>query len=180
MGAVESLCSSGILLNRGLIESAGRVTDIIRKYLGKGTPGEIEVDHPVVKRIAVFQRDTSIVIRLTYEKFPPSATPFLGFLIADESGNVLFGSNPALARNSAIRRSGDISRGSVEAVIDSPILMTGCYVVSIFFGDGTKDMFVGRDCLTLEYVSQAYGYDNVKTGYLGRIVPKVEFTYYEE
>jgi lipopolysaccharide transport system ATP-binding protein len=178
MRAVESLCSTGMLLNHGSIELAGPIKEVIKAYIGKRKPDEIEVEHPVVKKVKVFQRNTSIIIKLTYKELPGSTFPFLGFLVTDESGTVLFGSNPSLARSNVFRK--DIScSGSVEAAIESPMLVTGSYLISIFFGDGAKDIYVCRDCLTLDYVSKDYVYD-MRSHVLGRIIPKVEFRYYEE
>lgn len=179
MGAVQGLCSRGILLNQGVVESAGHIEDVIKGYLGKGKPGEIVVDHPVVNKVEVFQRNASVVIKLTYKQLPNTISPFLGFLVADQSGRVLFGSNPALARSTVFKRRDNATDGSVEAIIDSPILRTGSYLVSIFFGDGARDIYVCRDCLTFDYISKEYAY-NMRTNDLGCIVPKVEFRYHEE
>ena len=62
-------------------------------------------------------------------------------------------------------------------IIKEPILVSGNYLISIFLGDGIKDMFTSRDCISLEYLSENHKYKSSDSWKIGSVLPIVKYEF---
>ncbi|MGH9818795.1 MAG: Wzt carbohydrate-binding domain-containing protein, partial [Pyrinomonadaceae bacterium] len=120
----------------------------IGTYLRQGSSSAFQSDHESVRYASIRQESDRLTLDVKYHLPEPAIFPCLGFVVSDPTGNPIFGTNPKfdnVAPLSTPRTSGQIS-----VSIRQPALADGTYYLSLWFGDGVTDFFIGRDCLTFE------------------------------
>jgi lipopolysaccharide transport system ATP-binding protein len=134
---IQNLCSRTIWLDKGKVAFEGNTGDTIAAYLSHLQSDKSIESDSVIKDVNVQQKDTDIHIRVKYDMGNETIVPHLGFVLYDESLRAVLGSNPIL--ENAIMPSAS-SSGEIVAAIKSPNLKNGNYTISLWFGDGAKDI----------------------------------------
>jgi lipopolysaccharide transport system ATP-binding protein len=110
-----------------------------------------------------------IVLTAEYELENPILIPSLGFVLYNNEGIPIFGTNPIVENLEFTSRA--YQRGKIEVTILEPKLIDGDYLVSIWFGDGKENFLEDLECLTFE-VSGMSTNKQLSQSIVGNIVPK--------
>lgn len=113
MGAVDTLCSKGLVLNNGMIDFLGTSKDAIDRYLNTRTENSAVYNNPtprydsdilevVIKNsknetTQVFRFDESIVLFFKIKVSPEHLDAFIGFRIKDQMERNIFSSETRLS-----------------------------------------------------------------------------------
>jgi lipopolysaccharide transport system ATP-binding protein len=150
LGAVENLCNSAILLDEGNISTSGNIKDVIRSYQKNNEPkNEISFgEESVVKKIKLFQVEDKITIECYFHNSVVLDNPTIGIVVHDYNENKIFGSNTKLhpPENPVFPS----AEGKFTALITSPLLVDGIYILSLWFGNNDVDFFVADKLLTFK------------------------------
>jgi len=151
MSAVQDLCMRAVLLESGAIAKAGAVEETIKHYLKDGASNKIVFNNQPIKTASVRQVGDEINLVVEYEIDRQLTVPNLGFVISDYLGNPICGSNPKIAKLED--RIIPNSKGTIRVTLQYPKLLNGTYRLSLWFGDGVRDFFSAKDCLTFEVIN---------------------------
>ena len=181
MSAVRKLCKTGVLLENGMIKYSGKIADVMDTYLETAYL-QTNVYRPkdnVVKEVSVKQNRNKIELTLKYESVIPIMKPFLHFIVYDNYGNPIFGTNPF---KSGLQDFGTPKKkGEIKVEISSPYLANGTYPVSVCLSDGPPHLdscmiFLGDKCvqLNIENMNEMVTYDDKDDGLIN---PELTFFY---
>ena len=172
LGAVSALCSSAIVLDRGKVKYDGPTAEGVALYLQDAGNSELSFDDGVIDHASVRQVGPAIEISVSYNLESPIDFPCLGFSISDPTGNPVCGTNPKIDRLGPL----DSARkqGAVKVRFEHPKLLDGSYNLSLWFGDGKQDFYVGRDCLSFDVVGMTTEQHN-RPGMNGYCYPECEW-----
>lgn len=172
MAAINSICSSALLVDKGVVLGKGTASAITNLYLGQNSLSFKKYADEWLTAITVKHLNGEIELEASYS-FPNDQfrLPHLGFVIYNSLGIPLFGANPTLQNKGefpSIRK----RNGKVLAKINSPKLGNGTYSISIWFGDGFSDRTVDEHALR-------FTIDNSDPNYqtLGDVIPSVDFSF---
>ena len=179
MVAIQRLCTSCSVLDNGKLVYSGSVPNAIDYYLKDNETGtSYRPDNNIVSLIQTNFDNGTLVIKLTYNAPFFIKEPSLGFIVYDNYGNALFGSNPLIecCNDFGPQR----KTGTVTATIKGPLLSDGHYYISIWFNDGKaygKHIFEKERCLSLDITNGQTGALRNISGYLGPIIPNISYTF---
>lgn len=177
IGAVVSLCSRGILLDRGRFMLEGDIKEVTGKYL-EGVVGN-EVTFPgnsLVSWAKVEQRGAEIYVEATYRTSEAIDTPCLAVSFYSFMGTPLFIANPRDFQQERIASEGDLGRVSFRII--QPALHDGDYYISLHFGDSRTDFESHIHCMRLIVQGMVKTRAKVHTDYYGFICPQIsEYKY---
>lgn len=151
ISSMSQLCTKGILLKNGQLQTKGGIHDVIDHYLNEGKSNETTFEGHWVERANVKQVNDRIEISVEYNASRELALPCLGFVISDYLGNPICGTNPVIDQVSPLTI--PRKKGRVRAILEYPKLLNGAYKLSVWFGDGKTDYFFQKDCLIFEVVN---------------------------
>ena len=176
LSALLQLCDQGILLEGGRIEARGAIAQVAARYTqALRRPLRLEgLAERVIKQLSVEQVGRTIELSLTYELDQPFRLPNFGFVIHDERGVPVAGSCPI--RCGITEAGGGAKRGSVKAVMTSPILCDGKYSFSIWFDDGYADFIHLPSFLHLDVVNMGMSM-NKNPAREGAVIPECEWIF---
>ena len=179
MAAVQRLCKSCCVIDNGNIVYSGTAANAIDYYLKDNEIGSsYRPNNNIVSLIQTNLDNGILVIKLTYNAPFFIKEPSLGFIVHDNYGNSLFGSNPLVecCNNFGPPR----KTGTVTATIKEPLLSDGHYYISIWFNDGKsygKHIFEKERCLSLDIINGRTGVLRNTSGYLGPIIPNILYAF---
>ncbi|MDF1694536.1 MAG: ABC transporter ATP-binding protein [Saprospiraceae bacterium] len=145
--AIRRLTSKAILLTQGKIAKIGSPQDVYEVYNDGLSMQSIKryAQNDVVKSVKVYY-DFNLKIEVDYKFQKENQLPHLGYIVSNRNGEKLFGGNPSLdnVKFAEYYR----KEGKVIITVEQPLLRKGTYFVSIFFGNGSKDVFVDENCVS--------------------------------
>ncbi len=179
MVSIKRLCKRCYVLDNGNIIYTGTVDNAIEYYLKDNEIGSSYYpNNNVVSLVQANFDKGALSIKLAYEANFIIKEPSLGFVVYDNYGNALFGSNPLVECYNDFGT--PQKKGTVTATIKGPLLSEGLYYISIWFNDGKsygKHIFEKERCLSLEITNGQTGVLRNISGYLGPIIPNVSYTF---
>jgi lipopolysaccharide transport system ATP-binding protein len=140
---IQKICNQGVLLKKGKLNlSKAAINSIIDQYVqDDNLILEKQYTNAPLEKISIEQIGKKIQINALYNSPKEIQLPSLGFVIYNNLGNPIFGSNPWI--NSKYRNSKTMysKKGGITIDIHFPKLMDGYYFLSVWFGDGHIDFF---------------------------------------
>ena len=151
MNMIESLCSKTFVLDGGILSGPLSVKDGMKLYLGKSHVNEVSFLDDWLTSAKIEQQDDCLVITAAYKLEKLVKLPSLGFVISDDHGRPITGSNPVIDCQPELPV--PQHEGSIRVIIENPKLLNGTYGLSLWFGDGREDIFHEKDCILFEVVN---------------------------
>ncbi len=175
MSSLGELCKKALLLENGQISLADDSKAVIPRYLSNQSSSSKKYPKTSpIKYLEINQIGDAIILSVDYEVKQKYKLLNFGFVMYDNLGNPLFGSNPQIHR---IVPPSDIRlNGKINAYIQEPVLLDGNYTVSVWLGDGDKNFFHDANCLSIDI----QGMTNIlqlNKSVVGAIAPKVAYSY---
>jgi lipopolysaccharide transport system ATP-binding protein len=170
-GAIKNLCNKGIYLKKGQLALDGTVDEVLHTYLSEmmDISKSATFENPIIRKLSVEQKDDVLEINFSYACERPLKIPCFGFVISDELGNPVTGTNPI---KSGIRDFGvPKTSGDFRVILTSPKLMDGIYFLSIWFGDENYHLFNYPQYLTFEISNMALNINRMRMAE-GSIIPE--------
>ena len=175
MGAIQSLCNTAIYLKNGEFVSMGNAKAIVGGYLGeKNNLSNYKEYDSILKYVKIVQEKDFIILTAEYDLKAPILTPSLGFVLYNNEGIPIFGTNPIMENIEFNSRS--YTSGTIEVKITEPKLIDGDYILSVWFGDGKENFLEDLECLTFE-VSGMTDNKLYSQSIVGNVVPKTEWKF---
>jgi lipopolysaccharide transport system ATP-binding protein len=145
MGAVQTLCSQGLLLNRGRLEYSGTVRETIQKYLAKGDVGsamyfEERKDKPSITSVEIDREELkkgNLAVEIGFRSPFPLNPPVPGVVVSSALGVPVFGTNPRFHRKNYPTKS--MTEGNLKVKAEKIPLNNGNYQLSVYLGDWNMD-----------------------------------------
>ena len=175
MGAIQNLCNKAIHLKNGQFVNMGVAKNIVSEYLSErnNLSNYKEFDKYLVNA-KIEQVEAKIVLSAEYDLDIPVLVPSLGFVLYNNEGIPIFGTNPIVENLEFSSR--NYKKGKIEVTIVEPKLIDGDYLVSIWFGDGKENFLEDLECLTFE-VSGMSTNKKLSQSVVGNIVPKTTWKF---
>lgn len=177
MAAVKQLCTRGFYLQDGAMVFDGPINEVVDRYLDQNRASEKHFDTGAVRYVKVGQTTIGIELEVRYVCQHELGLPNLGFVVNDNEGRPVFGSNPKIIPGPHHARTLYPSEGTVKAVITAPALLDGVYSFSIWFGDKHEDLFSEPDCVSLEVVAMTSVNQLYKAHQIGAVVPECTYEF---
>jgi lipopolysaccharide transport system ATP-binding protein len=174
VSAIKDLCNKGIYLASGRVAATGEIDTAIKAYLGGGIDSKIEPERGPVKRLSIIQENETLVLEADWQHTEALTLPNLGFVIYNSLGVPVVGANPWLMGIDA----GDLprDRGHIKARLTEPRLLDGNYYLSVWFGDGRRDIIELAQCVAFEGRGMAGPRQNLPA-IVGSVAPRCEFAF---
>jgi lipopolysaccharide transport system ATP-binding protein len=176
MALVNQLCNKGIILRQGKTMGATSVENAVSDYLSDNESSTyVHYDEGPIIEARVEQIKTNLELTVKYNVthfFSELPIPLLGFDLKDRMGGVVFGSNQKKSLFASSKPKYPLI-GEVKVIISEPKLLDGFYSVSLWFGNGTVDVFHVDDCLSINICNMGDSLQDIgKNGY---VIPKCEW-----
>jgi lipopolysaccharide transport system ATP-binding protein len=149
---IKKLCSTGILLKSGTIDSFNKIEFVTQNYFSENIY-HIKEFKKDLKYVKVEQVEKTIKIESEYNTDKFLDIPNLGFVVSSIEGLPLFGTNAVLDK--IIPSKKHYSSGKIEIIINSPILEDGEYSMSIWFGSSDHDYLSEKDCIKFQIIGMS-------------------------
>ncbi len=175
MAMVNSLCTKGILLEKGRIKKYGKIQDVVSAYMDKGGLNTINFTNQPLKNASIRQVDDKIELTAEYSVKTPLDMAVLGFLISDHLGNPICASNPKIISTPLNYKSK--KAGKIKVVINHPKLLNGSYRTSLWFGNSKEDFMEAPDCLSFDVVNMANARKQYARSLVGSVFPECTWTF---
>jgi lipopolysaccharide transport system ATP-binding protein len=159
IGAVNSLCVTGILLSEGRLLVQGRIREVTRQYHSRLGTFNTEVnfpprtDAPSITKITIDHESLArgdILLSISFESPFPLCPPVPGILLSTAFGGAVFGSNPRFHQTGYPSTAS--ARGTVRLEVRNIPIAPGNYLLSAWLGDWHRDYDVKRDALRFEFL----------------------------
>ncbi len=164
MAAVNSLCSSAVLIDKGSMVMKERTQDVITAYesIVSNTAGNhtgiifLEPKNGVVKRVEIFCDDRlsstaymgcKLEIKIHFSNDAPLEFPVLGLIFKDSQNSPLLAINNKHYVGNLIKQ--PLRDGSISMTIPHLPFFEGNYFVDVHMGNAFKDLQVIRECFQL-------------------------------
>ena len=150
MGAISSLCENSLLMENGKVSNLGKTSLIIPTYIKKNynSSATVEYSDKIIKKLEARQEKDSIRISAFYQSNILIRQPNLGFVIHDEVGNPITGTNPL--KSGLLEFKEPSMSGEIQICMNEPKLANGTYTISVWFNDGKGDtLFSESNCLSI-------------------------------
>ncbi|MFL6303002.1 MAG: polysaccharide ABC transporter ATP-binding protein [Candidatus Sulfotelmatobacter sp.] len=157
MASVQTLCERAVLLNRGLVETDGRVDAVVSSYLSGQVPELVTATSPegvhILNATASWTEDKGIHLEVGFSSPFELRPPMLGLVLSDELGRPVFGSNPRFDRQGT--KPDAMGFGTVAVDVDTAALRPGFYTLSVWLGDQNRDYCTVEDAVLVEIGGEA-------------------------
>jgi lipopolysaccharide transport system ATP-binding protein len=171
MGAIQNLCNKTIYLKNGQFVNMGSTKPIISEYLSdRNNLTNYKEYTKFLNFVKIEQIGDKIFLKVEYSLSNPIDKPHFGFVLYNNEGIPIYGSNPTLVNYTFDSKS--YQKGTIEVEIIEPKLIDGDYIVSIWFGDGMENFIEDLECLTFE-VSGMTNNKQYSQSIIGNVVPNV-------
>ncbi len=174
MQSINRLCNKSLLLQNGKNIGFDFTNKIIEEYQDTQTTfQELIISNKYVELIRFNQVDDYLQIECYYQNCEDFDFPFLGFVLSDIYNNKIFGTNPRIkVPEVELKKS---SKGVIIAEIRNPKLLNGTYNLSVWFGNGKDDYFIGENILSIQ-ISDMINLDkDVSPNDIGPVYPTVNW-----
>lgn len=158
MDAIRNLCSKCLLLKNGYIVGNGETNSVISSYIGSyqfSLKREFyDSPNSYMKWVAIDPKgiqEGHFILEVGFDSPHDIDYPVVGFVIYNQFGTPVFGSNPRFHKDQYQPKKG--KNGVIKAYLKTLALHTGIYKLSVWFGDGLNDFEHHEDVLAFEYVS---------------------------
>src|SRR3984885_262050 len=177
LGSLRSLCSHGILLSEGRLIATGGISSVLKEYSAKNQlSSRVYPQESIVRRVAVYQDMDKIVLELEYSELRGKLTiPGFSFVIHDTDGRPILGHNPMLEDKNL-----DTpwpNEGVVRAIVSSPTLLDGVYIVSVFLGDPYSTIFRDPNCLAFSISGAVDSLYQLPPEQVGSVYPECRYEF---
>ncbi len=169
MSAIRTLCSRGILLDKGRIEAIGSADAVVDAYMA---PSAGDLANPVrltaptgtnirMESAAILVNDeacaaipmgSEISLEVRFVAPIPLRQPRLGFVVSSSDGERILGSNNRFQAGPSFDT--PRSQGVIRCDLKSVPFMPGRYAVSLWLGDDAGDHHVERDVLHFDILER--------------------------
>jgi lipopolysaccharide transport system ATP-binding protein len=170
MASIEALCSTCLLINNGQLESKGKTSHIIARYMAAelkpesarcsliGHPGRRKDSIPIMTSVTLRDdRDTpvgairmgsslALSVSFTCERRP--IIPVIGVVLKNAHGVAILGVNNKFIGGYHFEKR--ILSGNISCQLEHPPLLPGHYSIDLYLGDGAEDVDVVYDAISLE------------------------------
>ena len=170
MAGVKSLCKTGLLLNKGTLVNSGPVEHIIEQYTTSISDTEsfkngiLSYNGNIIKKIELLCDDQpsnsvymgcNLKLKISFH----SATmmfnyPVLGIVLKDIYNTTLMGVNNKHYEGNLV--TSPLNEGCFEVEIPYLYLMSGNYLIDLYFGNGFTDYEVAKECFILKVESAKF------------------------
>lgn len=159
LGALQELCSEGILLDGGEVVARGNVRELITAYLG-GNARRREVvlprneNGPTITRISIDEAAAlagDLVVEIGFGSPFLLSPPVAGIMITSDTGMPVYGSNPRFHKSGSPNE--PATEGTFKVVARALPLSAGCYRLSVWLSDWQTDYDHQRDALKFDFRS---------------------------
>ena len=168
LSAVEKLCTKAFLMESGVLALRGTTTEVIASYLNSELVSFARFESGPLTQVSFKQIGTEVELQVTYDVAHPVKMACLGFVITDQMGRPVCGSNPRFEQIGGFGNS--TRRGQIRTMINEPKLRDGIYHISVWFGDGDKDFSEYRDVCSLS-VSKMRDTESTSITAVGAVIP---------
>jgi lipopolysaccharide transport system ATP-binding protein len=175
LASMLELCDAGILLETGCIVRRGGIEDAVRAYLGGIEHAPALFCEGPLRKVAVRCPEGELEIEAIWQTESPIDLPAFGFVVSDDLGRPVFGSNPRISGSRPLTAPAS-SAGRVTVRLSSPRLHDGAYSLSAWFGDSHGDMVSHPDCLAFT-VDGNSGSRKISHHQIGSVVPVCNWTF---
>ena len=159
MHAIQSLCSSALLLNQGRLTVDGMTAEAIRRYQAAAEVANVanfesDETRPSIRQVFVDSDELeqgNLVVDIRFRSPFPLCPPIGGIVLSSEDGLPVFGSNPKYhpLGFKAEARSEGILRVSVRKLP----LHGGTYFLSVWLAEWNRDYQEKRNILAVNFKS---------------------------
>lgn len=175
MGAVSQLCDSSILLDWGKINFIGPTKEAIARHLLSEEDGDkVDFNHTIIRSALIKQADSMLVLEVSYSSSDTKPI-HMGFVMSDQYGNKICGSNPILAEQNLPEIIP--SKGKIILKLSAPKLNDGVYHFSLWAGYGYGNFFHEENCLSVNVKNMANRKKQMNTSMVGVVVPEVSWEF---
>jgi lipopolysaccharide transport system ATP-binding protein len=177
---LSSLCTTGVVLDRGRVQTTGPIAHCLRTYAGgvlAGSPAVVEFPRDPAKpsqlvriellgddgrQTSQFEYGDRLVVRAAFAADVPTQTPRLGLVVSAETGERVLNANMHYLPSTGPAR--PTRAGAITCDLGVVPFMAGRYLVSFWFGTHGREHEVLPDAIGFEVAEQdAWG--------LGRLPP---------
>jgi lipopolysaccharide transport system ATP-binding protein len=167
--AIESLCSSCLLLADGRLKDIGSPSEIIGRYMASQMRSDVGVcalhSHsgrqrgsiPTMTEVELqtekdapggaIRMASSLTVKVSYAADRP-LRPVLGVAVKTTAGVPVFVLSDRSCQQ--LRNARPLSHGTVTCIIEECCLMPGGYTLDLYFGDAEGDFDIIHDAISLE------------------------------
>lgn len=179
MDAVRKLCKKALLLEKGYVTSTGMVSEVIPTYLGKGNSSivrganykyfsKVELNFELLK-VGIFELLVSVKSETILKK------PILGFILYNQLGTPVFGSNPKFHSDQFQYVS--FFSATAKARIERVRLHSGSYQISLWLHNGLTLLEYVEYAIQFDYISPSIYFDMPDPLFIGAYDPEVKWDY---
>lgn len=170
MVGVKSLCQTGVYLNQGTVVNTGPIEKIIEEYTSSVNNtesfknGTLLYNGKLMKKIELLVDDRlsdyaymgcNLKFKIWFDSPDMEFNyPVLGFTIKDIYNTALVGVNNKHYTGNLITK--PLRKGCFEIEIPFLYLMSGNYLVDLYFGNGFKDYETVKECFILKIESAKF------------------------
>jgi lipopolysaccharide transport system ATP-binding protein len=172
--ALQSICDTGLWLDRGAVAGQGSIAECLASYLSTGSQkAEFSApskDKPHITSVSVDEMalaEGRIKVDVGFKSPFPLAPPVVGITISSSMGQPLSGSNGRMA--GASWNPEPSSGGIVTASIDDVPLHSDTYRLSVYLGDANMDFDQKLDVVAFDFVSRRFYPQMPPIGVIGPI-----------
>jgi len=160
MGAVQSLCSKGLLLSKGRLEHKGPVRETIQQYVVKmdassAVQFEGKKEKPSITSVEVDAGELkkgNLVVKIGFRSPFPLSPPVPGVIVSSALGVPVFGTNPRFHGSDFSGK--PMTEGILKVTADKIPLISGNYQLSVYLGDWHMDYDQRLDACTFAFEEQ--------------------------
>ena len=138
-GAISTLCSKGLLLQRGKAIMAGPIREVLQFYNSQGTKEAVNLtspgDKPCITRVAIDQASLlkgNLVLEVSFSSPFALNPPVVGVVVSNLMGVPVFGSNPLMHPEGF--KTQKMTSGTSTILVEDLPLHPGEYNVNVFVG----------------------------------------------
>jgi lipopolysaccharide transport system ATP-binding protein len=178
MEAVQNLCQKAIWLNAGKVYENGNARDVCRNYLesivsskwNESFHGENAL--PRIEFVSLDEdkiKEGEFLLRIGFRSPHVLKPPKPGFVLFNESGAPVFGSNPKM-HDSPINEKA-LKAGVIGVSVKGITLYSGNYYVSVWLGDSYRDYDHQHYAIRFTYLSKVNYTEPILPAAMGSIDP---------
>lgn len=152
MPAIQRLCKRVLVLENGRVLRNAEPVSAVGEYLNAGVLGEYSAPSssvdPKITSAAARLEGPSILLTVEFDSPFPLVPPMLGFIMYDQLGNPVFGTNTQVERPAVLPRSG--TAGRFDVLVPADYFRPNRYLFSLWLGDGHSVYQVLEHVLQME------------------------------
>jgi len=176
ISAVLSLCTKGVVLNKGSLAFSGEIHDAAKKYLDYATASKVIFgEKSRLESVEITQKGQSIEVFAKHKANKGLDIPCLAVSFYDALGAPIFVANSRnyLEEN----RNAGLDPNAIRLKISKPLLHDGDYLISVHFGDSKSDSEYHMHCMRLKVQGMVQIRTIAHAEAYGYVYPECEYGY---